>query len=121
MVQTDESRKELLNALESYTSNGSGFQKHISEKFRDEYKSGEALRWYSKESFLYQVVNNALRQQQKISSNDRQQKNVEFLYGIRHFLIDLHKQLQDSHGRNVDFKKPLYRGLKLGEDEATAL
>lgn len=108
MPHTDESKKELFDKLKSSTTKND-YAKHISQKFAEEYKSNEAIRWYTEDSFIYRDLNEALRKQY-----------VDFLYGTRHFLVDLYQQLKQFH-LNFDDTDILYRGVILQVDEAEAL
>lgn len=51
--------------------------------FQETYSSEQALLWYSKQTFLYQLLNKALRTQ-----------NIDVLLSMTFFISDIHRQLQ---------------------------
>lgn len=58
------------------------------DRFRDTYSRDDAFRWYSKDSFVYRLINEALREQ-----------NIPALYSLRFFLRDLHECIAGYHSR----------------------
>ncbi|CAF0908829.1 unnamed protein product [Didymodactylos carnosus] len=76
------------------------------ERFRDTYKQQEAITWYTKDSFIYRLVNKALRTE-----------DIDLLYSFRFFITDLCAQLEErSRRQNKENKLTLYRGSRLPED-----
>jgi hypothetical protein len=55
----------------------------ILHEFEQTYSSEQALWWYTRESFLYKILNKALRVQ-----------NVDLLFLFRFFIRDIHHQLK---------------------------
>ena len=80
------------------------------EKFREferSYESNSAIRWYTKEGFLYVPLNRALRMQ-----------DVEFLAQIGFFAQDLHRQIEEYHSKNPNQSTLiLYRGQGLSKSD----
>jgi len=57
----------------------------ISE-FEKNYTASNALSWYTRNSFLYRIINKALRTQ-----------NMIYIFKCRFFIIDLFQQLKKSY------------------------
>ncbi|CAF0824845.1 unnamed protein product [Didymodactylos carnosus] len=75
----------LITALKNYYQ-GNATELHILEEFERTYKSTDAIRWYTRETFLYRILNKALRQH-----------NTEVLFLLGFFLCDIYKQLKEQH------------------------
>jgi hypothetical protein len=74
--------------------------------FEESYRSDSAVRWYTKDSLLYRLLNTALRHE-----------NIDMIIDFRYFIIDLYEQLTKSH---LDYVKSfreqnltVYRGQKI--------
>lgn len=87
------------------------------DDFEKSYRTDQAIRWYAKDSFLFRILNAALRQ------ND-----IKTIIDLRCFIIDLHDQLtisQIEYLRTlpVDAKQQLklYRGQLMSKIELTKL
>ncbi|CAF3457012.1 unnamed protein product [Rotaria socialis] len=82
------------------------------QKFENEYKTHTPIYWYSLDSFLYGLVNKALREQ-----------NIELLFHIRIFIRDLHQQIVAIHNRCTTMEctavlpTVLYRGALMPINE----
>jgi tetratricopeptide (TPR) repeat protein len=73
------------------------------EEFKNTYSPDQAIRWYTKDSFLYRTLNRALRAQ-----------NTDQLLLFHFFIRDIEKQLRDhQHPSPVT----LYRGQVISKDE----
>ncbi|CAF0944497.1 unnamed protein product [Adineta steineri] len=59
-------------------------------EFEKTYKSEEAALWYSKDSFVYRIVNYALRTQ-----------NAATIHSFRYYICDLHKHLVKNHPKFI--------------------
>lgn len=87
------------------------------DDFEKNYTTDQAIRWYTKDSFLYRVLNTALRQ------ND-----MTTIIDLRFFIVDLHDQLTKSQ---MEFLRTLpvdaaqtmtlYRGQLISKIELTKL
>lgn len=81
------------------------YQQADIDEFERDYQSTKACNWYTKDSCLYKIVNEALRKQ-----------NVRSIYSLRLFIKDLSLQLM----KNRDMDKnliTLYRGQRIGIEE----
>ena len=74
------------------------------DRFEREYTSDQAIQWYTANSFLYRLVNKALRTE-----------DIDALYTYRFFIVDLCKCLAEESELLHRFtsKINLYRGVKL--------
>ena len=84
-----------------YYSNNKKVLKSI-EKFTAEYSPEHAIKWYTKDTFLYKLVNKTLRT-----------INIDWIYALRFFIVDLCLQLNNNNEyhrqRNTDVVT-LYHG-----------
>ena len=79
------------------------------DRFEQEYRSSEAIQWYTKQSFLHQVINKALRSEDPF-----------VLYSFRYYIFDLSQQLalnRPETGNPIC----LYRGALIHRDEVKKL
>ncbi len=79
-------------------------------RFDRTYHIDDCISWYTMETFVYQLINKALRT-----------GNIEQLYTFRYYISDLSKQLAEKcknikNGKNEIFN--LYRGTKIYKKEA---
>jgi hypothetical protein len=76
------------------------------DQFEESYRADSAIRWYTKDSLLYRLLNAALRQE-----------NIDMIIDFRYFIIDLYEQLTKSHLDYIrSFKEQnltVYRGQKI--------
>lgn len=78
------------------------------ETFEQTYNSNSALQWYTRDSFLFRLVNQALRF-----------SNADLMFKLSYFLIDLYAQLDEIHGqmhRDESIEK-VYRGQNMSRKE----
>ncbi|CAF3920501.1 unnamed protein product [Rotaria sp. Silwood1] len=76
-------------------------------RFSNDYKSEEALRWYTKPIFLFSLINKALRLQ-----------NIELLFLLRFFMRDIHRELTNNQCQSL---VKVYRGQLIASDEIDIL
>ncbi|CAF0815539.1 unnamed protein product [Rotaria sp. Silwood1] len=78
-------------------------------EFEQKYRSEDAICWYSKQSFLYKLINKALRTE-----------DIDLLYKFRFFIGDLSENLQRQHKKILLSEEKIlniYRGAKLDKEE----
>ncbi|CAF3958648.1 unnamed protein product, partial [Adineta steineri] len=84
------------------------------EDFDKNYSINDAIRWYTKDSFIFKLINKALRTE-----------DVDALYTFRFYLIDLCSQLVINHEMVLECYESkslkLYRGIKYTKDEIDRL
>jgi tetratricopeptide (TPR) repeat protein len=107
----DDCKIELINfAREQYINNP--HELNVISEFERTYQQSQAVQWYTRDTFLYRVINKALRIQEHLT-----------LYAFRSFIRDLHMKLahlQTESKPNND-KLILYRGQGLSYDEIDKL
>ncbi len=66
--------------------------------FKEKYDPKDAAKWYTDDSFLFYIMNNALRN-----------RDVELIFLMEFFLDDLYRQLAEEcqKQRSGHFKKPV--------------
>ncbi|CAF0776698.1 unnamed protein product [Adineta ricciae] len=107
MKDFDDSKQELVNvAYQQYDKDG--HEKQKIDEFSISYVALNAVKWYTRNSFVYRMLNKALRQ-----------KDMDTLYAFRRIIIDIHDQLEDMYARRVNKKSVihLYRGQSISREE----
>lgn len=79
----------------------------ILQEFREHYRSDRAIWWYTRESFLYRELNQALRTQ-----------SIDLLLMFRFFIRDLHEQLEQNR---CSSPMRVFRGQLMSTDELQQL
>ena len=78
-------------------------QLNLISEFSRDYRSNEAIRWYTREGFTYQMLNRALRLLE-----------ADIIVNMGFFIHDLHQQIQQLHEEQVERYGgkpfPVYRG-----------
>ncbi|CAF0938502.1 unnamed protein product [Didymodactylos carnosus] len=74
--------------------------------FAENYKSKDAVEWYTRENFLYHIVNKALRTE-----------DIEGLYMLRFYIANLSSNIVALHATQQLSQITVYRGLKLTRAE----
>ncbi|CAF3483877.1 unnamed protein product [Rotaria sp. Silwood1] len=83
-------------------------QLSLIDEFQQDYVASDAIKWYTKESFVYRLVNKALRTE-----------DIEQLYTFRFFISDLSIQLAIQHQKLKTQEEYilLYRGHRMQLNE----
>ncbi|CAF1642477.1 unnamed protein product, partial [Adineta ricciae] len=102
MQVTDDDKDKLIVLCKKLYKGNCCEQEKISE-FQKTYTADQAIEWYSRNSFVYRVLNKALRVQ-----------NIDLLLLFRFFICDIEKQLKDNQ-----YSSPVtvYRGQVLSKTE----
>ncbi|CAF1422989.1 unnamed protein product [Adineta steineri] len=76
------------------------------DDFESSYRSNSAIRWYTKDTFLYRLLNSALRH-----------GSIDAIVDFQYFIIDLYEQLRTVHIDYIRNSKEsnltVYRGQKM--------
>ncbi|CAF1292548.1 unnamed protein product, partial [Rotaria magnacalcarata] len=80
------------------------------EKFSSEYNPNKAIEWYCKDSFVYRLLNRALRTE-----------NIDVIYKFRFFITDLHFQLRPLDRQCSNQPTKVYRSQKMSINEIKIL
>ncbi len=99
-------RNELINFCRKIYKNNPN-ELHIIKEFEDNYLPNQALWWYTRDSFLYRLLNKALRIQ-----------NIDLLYLFRFFIRDMENQLKENQ---CSSSIRVYRGQLISIDELNQL
>ncbi|CAF1042827.1 unnamed protein product [Rotaria sordida] len=99
MPQTKQAKNIMLKKCEDYHRRNKAQMKSI-ELFRNTYTSNKAIDWYTRDSFVYRLVNSAFRTE-----------DVTLWYIFRYYVVDLCIQLENVHKeQNIQNPLTLYRG-----------
>ena len=112
LPHSEQAKKQMLELCRHYY-RGNFKQLQLIEEFDCNYEAERAIEWYSKESFVYKLVNKALRSE-----------DIDQLYTFRFFIADLSKSLAREHQKVVRCGETIltvYRGLKLSHEELQQL
>ena len=106
-MQSNSTDKNELIALCQKYYQGNDIELSLVKEFEKFYSPDRALWWYTRETFLYRLMNRAFRVM-----------DIDLLYLMRFFIRDLEEQLQQRK-----YKKPihLYRGQSMSKDEVELL
>ncbi|CAF0817049.1 unnamed protein product [Adineta steineri] len=116
MPSSDKAKQDLLHfARVYYTDNDLELQRI--NNFDKTYKPSEASEWYTSDSFVYRLLNKAIRTE-----------NIDLLFACRFFITDLHHQLESLHKPYIericsyDLSELLvYRGQQMTSDDFNKL
>ncbi|CAF2970799.1 unnamed protein product [Rotaria sp. Silwood2] len=93
----DRAKQDLIDACRTRYKDDIYEQNRITE-FEQTYKTGQAIHWYTKDSFLYRCLNRAFRT-----------LDIDVIYRFRFIIAELHEQL-DSLTRASTSDLVVYRG-----------
>ena len=109
LPQTRHSKDQFLQECRRHYRNNRVQQKNIAD-FEKTYHPSQAIRWYTRNTFLYRVVNKALRTQ-----------NILRILKCRFFVVDLYRQLERLHAKSIQTLPnkciTVYRGQTIAADE----
>ncbi|CAF3341436.1 unnamed protein product [Rotaria socialis] len=90
LLDNDDREKAKKNFIDSYKKYFEGNQRKEEkiQLFENTYRSENALQWYSRECFFYDILNKALRTQ-----------DIDVLYSLRFFLKDMYEQLKIEYNK----------------------
>lgn len=116
MPPSNEAKEDLLKLARTFYSDNDIELKRI-DHFDQTYNASEALKWYSSNSFIYRLLNKAIRSE-----------NIDLLFACRFFIIDLHRQLESLHKPYIELIRSydldeytVYRGQLMTSDDFTKL
>jgi tetratricopeptide (TPR) repeat protein len=104
----DKAKEEMLTVCRHYYRNNPRLLEDINT-FDQTYHIDECIRWYTRETFVYKLINKALRTE-----------DIEQLYIFRYYIADLSKQLAQECKKiktGEDEKIYLYRGTTIVKEE----
>ncbi|CAF0898807.1 unnamed protein product [Didymodactylos carnosus] len=108
----DSTKQELIDLCRmDYAGNNK--ELNVIDQFDKMYSKEQAIEWYTKECFLYRMLNKALRTQ-----------DVDMLFKLGFFIKDLHEELhnlQNSSTTHLGRTITVYRGLGIPNKEFESL
>ncbi|CAF1045751.1 unnamed protein product [Adineta steineri] len=113
--QTEFARQEMIEMCQSKYENSSTDLEKIIE-FERSYQHSDAIEWYTTNSFLYRLLQQALRME-----------DIDTIFKLRYYIYDLQKQLAQLHTsylHSLPSDQPilaLYRGQRMKTTELTRL
>lgn len=104
---TNESKQEMIAKCRCYYRGNQKEMKNIDE-FEKDYQSNQAVKWYTRDSFIYKLINKALRTE-----------DIDTLYTYRYYIVDLCTCLADNCQMLRDLRSNItvYRGMKMSKSE----
>lgn len=103
-------RKPLIDYLKAFYANDRNNLEKVL-KFEREYSPSTAIEWYTKDSFVYRIINKAFRS-----------FDFQILILFRFFIADLYQQLDNlNNGNNRSREITYYRGQIMYKSEIEAL
>ncbi|CAF3199297.1 unnamed protein product, partial [Rotaria socialis] len=109
LKQDENAKGEMVNACRKQYKGNSCRTEQI-EKFSSEYNPNKAIEWYCKDSFVYRLLNRALRTE-----------NIDIIYKFRFFITDLHFQLRPLHRQCSNQPTKVYRSQQMSINEIKIL
>jgi hypothetical protein len=107
------SKKFMIQKCYDYYRYNPTQMKNIAD-FDNTYKASDAIRWYTSDSFVYKLINKALRTE-----------DMEVLHTFRFFIVDLCTSLAEKHQEmldlEVDLPSVVYRGTQMIKEEIELL
>ena len=103
MPQSVEAQQQMLGECRSFYGGNRSELGRIDD-FEKTYKAVNAIQWYTKSSFLYKIINRALRTE-----------DILALYTFRYFMTDLSASLETA--RTEQLPLYVYRGATISRDE----
>jgi hypothetical protein len=79
MPSSDDAKQDLVKLARIFYSDNELELRRINE-FDRTYEASEALKWYSSDSFVYRLLNRAIRSE-----------NIDLLFVCRFFIVDLRR------------------------------
>ncbi|CAF3117210.1 unnamed protein product [Rotaria socialis] len=108
LPRNSEAKQQMIQACKKYC-DGNTIEMEFIDAFENNYRSEYAIGWYLKRSFLYKLINKALRTH-----------DIDFLCMFRFFIDDLTENLQREHKKSLSLKDKMldvYRGVKFRKEE----
>lgn len=108
MKYDESAQKEFINlSRKQYTNDQTELEKILD--FENKYSSENAIWWYTKDMFVYRLLNKALRSEK-----------FDVIFQFRSLIADIHEQLHDMHSsfiKEISQKFVVYRGQRLPMNE----
>jgi tetratricopeptide (TPR) repeat protein len=109
MQTTPEDKNEFVSKCREIYEENSPYLCHINE-FEQNYVSENSLQWYTKDSFVYRILNKALQVQ-----------DIDLLFPFAFYIRDVKEQLQKLHETQSEKYTRVYRGQFMSTEEVNVL
>ncbi|CAF1543019.1 unnamed protein product, partial [Rotaria sp. Silwood1] len=113
LPQTNQSKQEFIEECRRQYKHNNSQQRQITE-FEKTYSSSGAISWYTRNGFLYRIINKALRTQ-----------NIIHIFKCRFFIISIFQELAKSYSEFIETLEneifTVYRGQLMITDEFSKL
>ncbi|CAF3891911.1 unnamed protein product, partial [Rotaria sp. Silwood1] len=112
LSRDQQAKQQMIQICKDYY-HGNTKEIELIHQFEQNYQSKDALLWYSKRTFIYKLINKALRT-----------KHIDLLYKLRFFIGDLSENLQREHEKILLSNENIlnvYRGVKIQKEEFNKL
>ncbi|UJR12605.1 hypothetical protein I4U23_016780 [Adineta vaga] len=113
--QNSSAKQDLLEHFKQIYK-GNIAQENIIEQLEHDYKSEDAIKWYTRPTFLFSTLNQALRN-----------SDFDVIFALRFFINDLHKNLVNAHQTFLTLHTPenpvihVYRGQNISVSDLNFL
>ncbi|CAF4604676.1 unnamed protein product [Rotaria socialis] len=106
MRQTNDAKVDMLTECRLLY-DGNNIEQDKIYDFKHNYQPSDAIRWYTRDSFAYRLLNKALRTE-----------NIDIIFLFRFMIKDLHQQLRQLHEMQMNGNSfTVYRGQQMSNDE----
>lgn len=113
-MKYEENEREVLIKRYQMLYTNDDDKRAIVDEFNRDYQAKDAIHWYTRETFLYKILNRALRLLE-----------CDIIVEVLFFINDLHRQLEEVHRKQLDRYegKPftLYRGQRFDQEDFNKL
>ncbi|UJR18119.1 hypothetical protein I4U23_005019 [Adineta vaga] len=109
IVWLDDCHQNQINDLMEISHDLTDMINNIIDEFQQNYTSDTAIRWYTRDCFLYRLLNKALRYQ-----------DFDMLFQFRYIIKGLYEQLEHLYSQQLTILKPIktvYRGQLMNKNE----
>ena len=108
-----EAKRYMIQQCSDYYRHNPTQMKNIAS-FDVNYQASNAIHWYTSDSFIYKLINKALRTE-----------DIEVLHTFRFFIIDLCANLAEKHKEmldlDIDLPPVVYRGTQMTREDIDSL
>jgi hypothetical protein len=105
LKNTDVTREEMLESVKTFHTKQIAVVKRSCEEFQQSYNSDDIIKWYTRASFFYLLLNRTLRSQ-----------DINHIFAMRYVISDLENYLREHCQKNHS-TETLYRGQQMHLDE----
>ncbi|CAF0818919.1 unnamed protein product [Adineta steineri] len=107
LIEIESNKEEMVTFCRQKCANDTIQLRYIQD-FENTYAPSQTINWYTRDTFLYRLLNKALRDQ-----------DIGTLYSLRYFIKDLHLQLHNEYisQQQSETITTVYRGQLMSDEE----